>query len=118
MFNVAIIGSQGAGSYETFKKKCVFFLHTKVQEGITILATEEHDYIKRFASEFMINVQYFYTDWRAYGRNALKERNKQLISNCSAVICFNDGLKDTEMIKNLAEKTGIPTRFVKLYKKI
>lgn len=113
MFNVAIIGSQGAGSYETFKKKCVFFLHKKVQEGITILATEEHDYIKQFASEFRINVQYFYTDWRAYGRNALKERNKQLISNCSAVICFNDGLKDTEMIKNLAEKTGIPTRFVK-----
>ena len=113
MFKVAIIGSDAAGSYERFKERCVYFLHTKAKEGITILATEEHEYIKKFATECSLNVQYFFTDWRAYGKIALKERNKMLIANSSALIYFNDGIKDTLMIKKLAEKTGIPVRTVK-----
>ena len=113
MFNVAIIGCDGAESYEFFSKKCIFYLRERAKEGITILATGEHEYIKRFAFEYRINIQYFYTNWKAFGRDALKERNKELISNCSALICFDDGRKDTLLIKNLAVKTGVPTRFVK-----
>lgn len=113
MFYVAIIGADGAGTYENFKKLCIKYLHTKAREGITILATEEHPFIKQFASECRLNIQYFYTNWKTFGRNALKERNKQLISNSSGVIYFNDGLKDTLMIKNLAKKTGIPVRVAK-----
>lgn len=113
MFNVAIIGSDAAGSYKFFREKCAYYLSGKAKEGITILATEEHEYISKFASEFGINIQYFYTDWKSYGRSALKERNKQLISNSSAVIHFDDGLKATLMIRELAKKTGIPIRTVK-----
>lgn len=110
MFNVAIIGSEGAGSYEYFRKRCIFNLRSKAEEGITILATEQHRYIEKFAFEFGINIQYFYADWKAYGKNALKERNKQLISNCSGLIYFEDGLRDSEMIVNLARRTGIPVK--------
>ena len=113
MFNVAIIGSDATPTYEGFERTCIFFLQRKISEGITILATEEHEYIKRFATRFGINVRYFFTDWRAYGKNALKERNKQLVSNCSGMIHFDDGRKDTLMIKNLAVKTGIPVRTIK-----
>ena len=113
MFYIAIIGADAAGTYERFKDKCVKLLHTKAKEGITILATEEHPYIKKFANECRLNIQYFYTNWKAYGRDALKERNKQLVSNSSGVIYFDDGLKDSIMIKNLAEKTGLPVRIIK-----
>ena len=113
MFNVAIIGSDGAGSYKNFRERCIYYLKNKASEGITIMATEEHEYIKKFAMEFGLNIQFFYTDWKSYGKNALKERNKQLISNSAAVIYFDDGLKDTLMIRELAKKTGIPVRTVK-----
>ena len=113
MFYVAIIGCDGADSYETFSKKCIFFLRERAKEGITILATGEHEYIKRFTYEYRINVQYFYTDWKAYGRDALKERNKELISSCNGIISFNDGRKDTDMIVSMARKAGVPTRVIK-----
>ncbi|MBP5456881.1 MAG: hypothetical protein J6Y37_10295 [Paludibacteraceae bacterium] len=113
MFYAAIIGSDAAGTYENFRDKCVKFLYSRVKEGITILATEEHEYIKRFASECRLNVQYFFTDWKSYGKNALKERAKQLISSCSGLIYFNDGLKNTNMIVSLARKTGVPVRQAK-----
>lgn len=113
MFYAAIIGVDGAGTYEYFKKKCIYYLRNKAKEGVTILATEDHDYIRKFATECRLNVKVFYTNWKTYGKNALKERNKQLISNCSGVIHFDDGRKDTLMIKNLAVKTGIPVRTIK-----
>lgn len=113
MFYAAIIGADGAGTYERFKEKCVNCLRTKAREGITILATEEHEFITKFARECRLNIQYFYTDWKSYGRSALKERNKQLISNTSGLIYFDDGIKDNLMIKNLAERTGVPVRVIK-----
>jgi hypothetical protein len=113
MFYVSIIGAGGAGTYENFKKTCVKFLRTKAAEGITILATEEHEFITSFAKECHLNIKYYYTDWKAYGRNALKERNKQIVSDSCGMICFDDGLKDTLMIKNLAKKTGVPVRVAK-----
>jgi hypothetical protein len=113
MFYVAIIGSEAAGTYERFKEKCIKILRTKAQEGITIVATEEHPYIEKFAKECRLNIQYFYTNWKAYGRDALKERNKQLVSNSSGLIYFDDKIKDNLMIKNLADKTGLPVRVIK-----
>ena len=113
MFSVGIVGVDGAESYERFSERCIYFLRSRASEGILILATEEHEYIKRFAFEYRLNIQYFYTNWKAYGRDALKERNKELISSCSGLLSFDDGRKDTNMIVALAKKTGVPTRVIK-----
>lgn len=113
MFNVAIIGAASVKSYEVFKEECIFFLKDKVKEGITIYATEEIPHITRFSTEYRIAIQYFYTDWRAYGKNALRERNKQLLATCNGIIWFNDGLKVTNMLKNMAESIGTPVREAK-----
>jgi hypothetical protein len=110
MFYAGIIGTEGAKNYDFFKKRCIYFLKPKAKDGITLVATEEHEYILRFAAECSLNIKYIFTNWKTYGKNALKERNKEFVSNCSGVIYFNDGLKDTLMIKTLAKKTGLPVK--------
>lgn len=110
MFNVAIIGSNSAESYEKFRDRCKFFLQNKIKEGIIIYATEDTPYIKAFSTEYRIPVQFFYTDWKAYGRQALRERNKELLATCNGIIWFDDGLKDTLMLKNMGESIGTPVR--------
>lgn len=110
MLYIGIIGSEGAGSYEVFRERCLYFLKPKAAQGITIAATEEHPYIVQFARDFGLNIQYYYTNWKTYGKNALKERNKMLISGISGLIYFNDGLKDSQMIVKLARDTGIPVK--------
>ena len=110
MFNVAIIGSSAAESYEKFCERCKYFLQDKVKDGITIYATEETAFIKRFSTEYRLPVQYFYTDWKSFGKNALRERNKMLLAECNGIIWFDDGLKDTRMLKSMAESIGTPVR--------
>lgn len=113
MFNVAIIGASGASNYATFKERCIYYLKQKAKEGITIFTIEENDYIERFASEFRINTRLVMPDWYSYGKSALIERNKTVISLCSALISFEDGRKDTKILKKMAEEAGLPVRFVK-----
>lgn len=110
MFNVAIIGSSAVETYKEFRDRCIYFLKDKVKDGLTIYATEETPHIVRFSTEYRIAVQYFYTDWRAYGKNALKERNKQLLATCNGIIWFNDGLKDTDFICQMAKSIGTPIK--------
>ena len=113
MFNVAIIGADGAKNYQTFKTKCIYYLARKAKEGITIFTIEENEYIERFASEYRINLRMVSPDWYSYGKSALLERNKVVISSCSAVISFEDGRKDTKILKKMAEEAGLPVRSVK-----
>ena len=110
MFKVAIIGSSSVGSYKKFSDSCKYFLKDKIKEGITIFATEETQNIKRFSSEYRLAVQYFYTDWKSFGKNALKERNKMLLAECNGIIWFDDGLRDTDVIKQMAKKIGTPIK--------
>ena len=110
MFNVAIIGAGSAPDYLFFSERCKYYLREKAKEGITIFATEENPFIVKFSTEYRIAIQYFYTDWRAFGKNALRERNKMLLANCNGIIWFNDGLKDTNMIVNMAKSIGTPVR--------
>lgn len=110
MFNVAIIGSNSITSYKEFSDSCKYFLKSKIKEGITIFATEETENIKRFSAEYRLSIQYFYTNWKTFGKNALKERNKMLLSECNGIIWFNDGLKDTEVLKQMALKIGTPVK--------
>lgn len=113
MFNVAIIGADGAKNYQTFKERCIYYLANKAKDGITIFTVEENDFVKRFASEYRINVRLWLPDWYSYGKSALAERNKSLVKACSAVISFEDGRKNTKMLKKMAEEAGLPVRSVK-----
>ena len=113
MFNVAIIGADGAKDYQTFKGKCIYYLSRKAKEGITIFTIEGNDFIERFASEYRINVRQMMPDWYSYGKSALAERNKALVKACSAIISFEDGRKNTKMLKKMAEEAGLPVRSVK-----
>lgn len=113
MFNVAIIGTsllETEEEYKEFKKRCIYLLKDRIKDGITIYATEETPFVNQFTSEYRINIQYFYTDWRAYGKNALRERNKQLLATCNGVIWFDDKRKDTKALKNMAESIGTPVK--------
>lgn len=110
MFNVAIIGAASLEDYSFFKERCKYLLQNRISEGITIYATEEIPFVVRFATEFHLNIQYFYTDWRAYGKKAIRERNKQLLATCNALIWFDDGLKDTKMLRDMAQSIGTPVR--------
>ena len=115
MFRVAIIGGETATEFNIFKQKCIFYLKNKAKEGggITILTTGD-EYVDKFAKQFNIDTQFFISNWKLYGKNALKKRNEELLEKCDALIYFNDGIKDNKMIYDLAQKFGLSTRIVNL----
>lgn len=111
MFNVAIIGGEDTGNYEFFKDKCIFFLKNKAKsgEGITIYTTGD-SYIEKFCARYGIDTRTFYTKWKEYGKMALKTRNDELLKECNALIYFDNGIKDQEVLFNMAKKNSIPVR--------
>lgn len=113
MFRVAIIGGENTANYEYFQSKCIFYLKRKAKEGggITILTTGD-EYVERFAKRYNIDTQFFVTNWKTNGKDALKERNKELLENCDALIYFNDSIKDNQIIYDMAQKKGIQSRKV------
>ena len=113
MFNVAIIGTDGAENFQTFVEKCIYYLRPKASEGITIFSIEENSMISDFAAKYKINVQIILPDWYTFGKGALSERNKRLISLCNGVRSFEDGRKDTNIIKKMASDAGLPVKKVK-----
>lgn len=115
MFRVAIVGGENATEFNIFKQKCIFYLKNKAKEkgGITILTTGD-EYVDKFAKLYNIDTQFFITNWKLYGKNALKKRNAEMLEKCDALIYFNDGIKDHQVIYELAQKSGINTRIVNL----
>lgn len=110
MFRVAIVGGEGFGDYPTFERKCINIVKDKAKtEGLLILSTGD-EFVERFAQKFGVNVQLFYCDWKTNKKNALKVRNERMLSNCDAIIMFNDRLKDTMMIYNMAVEMNLPNR--------
>lgn len=112
MFNVAIIGGEGLNDYYFCQAKCIACLKNKAEsrEPITIFSTGDA-FVDLFSNKFHINVQYFYTNWRDDGKNALKARNERLLEKCNAMIVFNDNTKETRILHDLAKSKGIPVRF-------
>ncbi len=112
MFKVAIIGGENMGNYPFFETKCVNCLKNKAKtEGVTIYTTGD-SFVTRFAEKFGLTTRTFYTDWRTYGRDALKQRNIEMLSDCDAIISFNDGIKDTKMIVQMGIEKGLPHRLI------
>lgn len=113
MFKVAIIGGNGFNDYTTFVEKCVFYLKDKAKsEGIMIYTCGDR-LVDQFSKHFGIDVKFFPTNWNAYGKNALKVRNEEMLKDCNGVIHFVDGIKDTDYIAETAKERKIPCRVVK-----
>lgn len=113
MFKVAIIGGEGTNDYEFFAQKCIYFLQNKAKEGRIIICTTGDAFVEKFSKQYRISTEQYIANWRKYGRDALKARNEEMLSSCEAVISFNDGLKDTQMITKKAIEKGLPCRKVK-----
>lgn len=113
MFNVAIIGAESIEDYNFCEKKCINCLQNKARSGesITIFSTGDL-FVDQFSKKYHINVQYFYTDWKNYGKYALKERNERLLENCHAMILFGEDTKDKRFLKELALINNIPVRII------
>lgn len=114
MFKVIIVGGENTGNYKFFCEKCIQCLKNKAKEGgITILSTGDK-FVDKFAQTYGIDVQYFFADWKRDKKNALQVRAMQMVENCDAIITFNDGIKDNQMLNKFAIEAGKPSRLIAL----
>lgn len=115
MFNVAIIGGEEFGNYQTFQEKCINCLRNKAKSGEHIVIyTTGDEFVNSFARRFKIDVRTFYTDWKKYAKNAIKMRNEALFKDCNALIIFDDGTIDKKTIINLAKDKDIAIRQISI----
>ena len=112
MFKVIIVGGQETENYDFFKAKCIACLKNRTQEGIMIYSTGD-TFVDVFAKRYGINVRIFDTDWKTHGKQALKERNEMMLSDCDAVIVFRGDLKDNAYILKMASEKQIPFRNIR-----
>ena len=114
MFNVIIIGGEKTNNYSLFKEKCIFYLKDKAKsgDGITILSTGDK-FVDLFANKYGIVVQYFMPNWKVDGKMALSVRNNKMLNKANAVIAFDDGSKDMEILLSECKNKNIPLRIIK-----
>ena len=112
MFNIIVIGAEDTEDYEFVKQKLIVALQAKAKsgEGITIFTTGD-SFIDQFTQRYNIDKYFFQTDWKTYGKNALKYRNEKIVENANAVYFFENNKKDSRMLYNLAKEKGIPDRY-------
>lgn len=113
MFKVAIVGGENIGDYKKYAEKCVYYLRNRTKDGITILSMGDK-FNDVFASAANIDIKQYNVDWGRFGKNALKNRQTQMIEECDAVIAFRDGTKETDCFISLAKNANIPTRVVEI----
>ena len=115
MFNVIVIGGEDSGNYEYFRSKMIYYLKNKAKsgEGITIFTTGD-DFVDSFAKRYGIDVKFFVTNWKDYGKDALKHRNEEMIKNANAIIFFQNNKKDFQILYDLAVKHNIVGRIVNI----
>lgn len=114
MFKVIIIGGEKTGDYSFFKEKCIFYLKEKGKsgDGITIYSIGD-EFINRFATKYGIDIQYFFTDWKKDGKNAIAKRNELMLSSANALIAFDDNTSEMRFLISEAKKKKILVRVVK-----
>lgn len=114
MFNVIIIGGKKTNNFSLFKEKCIFYLKDKAKsgDGITILSTGD-EFVDLFANKYGIAVQYFTPNWKVDGKMALSIRNNNMLAKANAVIAFDDGSKDMEILLSECKNKKIPLRIIK-----
>ena len=113
MFKVAIIGGEQTGDYLKFKKTCKTCLKKKAEEGAIMIYTIGDRYVEAFAERYGIYIHTFPANFDIYGTMALKLRAQSLLRDCDGVIIFDNGTKDSDIIKKMATEKGLPIRIIK-----
>ena len=112
MFRVAIIGGEASEDYVKFRNKCISCLKEKVKTDHIMILSPGDRYIDAFSERFKIDVKTFIVDWKKYGKDALKARAEEMLSQSDAVIVFDLGKKETNIYKKMASEKGIPLRVI------
>ena len=113
MFKVVIIGGESTNDYARFKKKCIECLRNKAKEGRIIIYTTGDKFVDAFSERYGIDTRFFPCDFKRFGRDALRYRAEDILKDADAVISFNDGQKDTQMIAKMAVEKGLPLRNIR-----
>ena len=113
MFRVAIVGGENATEFNIFKQKCIFYLRNKAKEGRIIIYTTGDKFVDAFSERYGIDTRFFPCDFKRFGRDALRYRAEDILKDADAVISFNDGQKDTQMITKMAVEKGLPLRNIR-----
>ena len=115
MFNVTIMRSPSFTNLNRFEERCLFFLKDKAVSGEDIMInTNGDEIVEKFAQKYYIMCKKFPTEWKKYGKNALKERNTKMLSESNAVILFNDNTTDIKCFLAMAKEANVPYRVVNL----
>lgn len=112
MFKVAIIGGYETGDYARFRAKCIHMLREKGKTEGLMLYSIGDEFLDRFAEEFSLTIATVYTEFGKYGKMALKVRNERLLSECEALLYFDCGIKDYNMLYTMASEKGLNVRKV------
>lgn len=113
MFKVVIVGGEHTHDYARFKKKCIECLKNKAKEGRIIIYTTGDRFVDAFSERYGIDTRFFPCDFKHYGKDALKYRAEAVLEDADAVIAFNDGQKDSQMIAKMAAEKGLPLRIIR-----
>ncbi len=114
-FRVIIAGSSSFSDYDLFKKKCDYYLSSKMKEYAVIIicgtSTNTTSLINRYAEENSLLIEYNGANWDRDGRNAGYISNEKMLENANALIAFshiNDSpITITNSLIGLARSKGI-----------
>lgn len=108
---IIIAGGRDFDDYDKLKKNCDYlfqFLHKNYMVILCGKAKGADTLGERYAIENGIKVEYYPADWDKYGKSAGYRRNKEMVDNATAAVCFWDGKsKGTKHTIDLCKEKGI-----------
>ena len=116
---VVIAGCRDYNNY-TEAKEYINFCLSKISKEYKIIivsggCTGADMLGERYAKENGFEIEYYFADWKRYGRSAGHKRNKIMAEKADLVICFWDGeSKGTKSMIDYAVKNGKPIKIKKI----
>lgn len=112
---VLIAGSRNFDDYNTAKEYidlCLFNIRKKYRITIVSGGAIGTDQLgERYAHENKMKCEYYYPDWKRFGKGAGPKRNLEMVKNSDFVICFWDkSSKGTKSTIEFAKKLQKPIR--------
>ena len=113
---IIIAGGRDFNDYDYLKERCEYLLQFIPKWSLTILcgkASGADTLGEQYALENGLKIEYYPANWEKYGKSAGFIRNKEMVDNATAAICFWDGKsKGTKNTIDLCKKKGIPCRVI------